>query len=363
MFNRRWVLSWALAPFLGVPLLAQPVISARAGLIEFSDGAVFLDGQPLRQAPGRFEQMREGSELRTQDGRAELMLTPGVFLRVGDNSAVQLIANHLADTRVRLINGTAIVDALNASPKTSVTMLYGDYQVQVGQDGRYRFNSDPAELRVEDGKAQVVHNGDSLNVDAGHRVALNGGLNARLLDGASRDRLDTWDQARSDSLAQSNQDAANTQDLSSAIDQWQNDPAAALAAAGMSVYVPPPGYVPAPAYSGWVSNPYALGAPTVLNPVSPWGYGLTGIYGLYGMPLYRNYLQRAPLPSASTYRYPTAIRPPAPVGVGVGTGYGVGIGIPRAPIYTGGAGVRPVAPAAPMHGGAGGVGHAGGGHR
>ena len=102
MSKSCWLLSLPLALFFGLPLSAQPVISARAGLIEFADGVVFLNGDLLRQLPGRFGQMNEGSELRTQAGRAEVILTPGVFLRIGDDSAVQMIANHLADTRLRL---------------------------------------------------------------------------------------------------------------------------------------------------------------------------------------------------------------------------------------------------------------------
>ena len=356
MSKRRWLFSLSLAPILGIPISAQPVISARAGLIEFADGVVFLNGDLVRQVPGRFGQMNEASELRTQAGRAEVILTPGVFLRIGDNSAVQMVANKLADTRVRLVDGTAIIDAIGASPKTSVTVLYGDYQVHVGQDGRFRFNAAPAELRVEDGKAQVIHNGDSLTVDAGHQVALTGGLNARLLDGTPRDRLDDWDQARSNSVAQGNQEAANTQDLSSAIDNWQNDPVAALSDLGMSGYLPPPGYIPTAPYTGWVSSPYTPLGLGPYGPLSPWGYGygFAGVYGLYGVPIYRNYLLRSPITGISTYHSPI-IRPSIPAGVGVGTGLGVG----RTGIY-GGGGVRPVSPAAPAHGG---VGHAGGGHR
>ena len=360
MSKRPWLFSLALAPFLGMPVAAQPVISARAGLIEFSDGVVFLNGDVLKQTPGRFDQMNEGSELRTQAGRAEVALTPGVFLRIGENSAVQMVANHLADTRVRLIDGTAIVDAIGSSPKTSVTLLYGDYQVQILQDGRFRFNAEPAELRVEEGKAEVTHNGNSLTVDSGHLVSLAGGLSARLIDSISRDKLDDWDQARSDSLAQTNQEAANTQDLSSAIDNWQNDPAAALSALGMTGYIPPPNYIPTAPYTGWVSSPYT---PLGLNPydpllMSPWGYGMAGVYGLYGVPLNRNYILRSPIRGVSNYPYhsPIGVHPSVPTGVGVGTGLGVG----RTGIY-GGAGARPIAPSVPMHGGMGHVG--GGGHR
>jgi hypothetical protein len=205
MSNRGWLLSLALVPFLGMPASSQPVISARAGLIQFTDGIVFLDGDIVRQTPGRFEQMKEGSELRTQAGRAELILTPGVFLRIGENSAVQMVANRLTDTRVRFVGGTAIVDAINFSPKTSVRLLYGDYEVGIGGEGRFRFNSEPAELRVESGVANVLHDGNSLDVDAGHVVAFSGRLMARTIDGPSRDRFDDWSRLRSDSVAESNQ--------------------------------------------------------------------------------------------------------------------------------------------------------------
>src|SRR5579884_808545 len=66
---------------------AQSVVSARSGVIHFSEGSVFLDGQPVEQKFGRFAEMKAGSELRTDWGHAEVLLTPGMFLRIGDNTA------------------------------------------------------------------------------------------------------------------------------------------------------------------------------------------------------------------------------------------------------------------------------------
>jgi len=343
MSNRRWLLSCALVPFLGLPVSAQSVISARAGLIQFTDGVVFLDSTVLRPTPGRFDQMKEGSDLRTLTGRAELILTPGVFLRMGEDSAIRMVANQLADTRVRFVSGSAIVDATNLSPKTSLTILKGEYQVQIVEEGRYRFNSDPAELRVENGKALVLYNGNSLEVDAKHVVPFAGQLTARVVDGVHKDGLDTWDQTRSDSVAQSNQQAANTQDLSTAIDNWQNDPTSALAASGMSGYLPPPGYIPTAPYTTWLSNPYTPLTP--LAALNPWGYGYgyAGMYGLYGVPLYRSSLvPRFPVTNGGIYRFPTARFPtslgPAPYGSRIP--YGVG----RSPVY----GARPTVAPAPI---------------
>ncbi|HEX5229603.1 MAG TPA: hypothetical protein VFW44_17950, partial [Bryobacteraceae bacterium] len=65
----RWIVCWALTPLLGLPAFAQSVISAHSGLIHFSDGAVFLDDQRVEQQAGKFDQIHNGSELRTEEGR------------------------------------------------------------------------------------------------------------------------------------------------------------------------------------------------------------------------------------------------------------------------------------------------------
>jgi hypothetical protein len=359
MSNRGWVLSSVFVSFL-IPAYAQPVVSARAGLIQYADGVVFLDSDVLHTSPGRFEQMKEGAELRTLTGRVELILTPGVFLRLGENSAIRMVSNQLADTRVRFVTGGAIVDASSLAPKTSVTILKGDYEVRLLEEGRYRFNSDPADLRVETGKAVVLYQGKSLEVNAKHVAALSGQLTAKVAGSdPKQDSLDQWDQTRSDSVAQSNQDAQNTKDLATAIDDWQNDPASALSAQGMSGYLPPPGYIPTAPYTTWYSNPYMPLTPfNSFGMMNPWAFGYPGYYGFYGIPVYRNSIvPRSSFTSGSMVnRLPGfGVRPVTP-------GTGIGIGVGTRPSYIGarpGFGVaHPVAPA-PVHvGGA----HAGGAH-
>ena len=347
MSHRGWFLSPALVAALNFPALAQPVISARAGLIQYSDGVVFLDSAVLRSSPGRFEQMKEGAELRTLTGRAELILTPGVFLRMGEDSAIRMVSNQLTDTQVRFVTGSAIVDASSVSPKTSVTILKGDYQIKILEEGRYRFNSDPAELRVEAGKAVVLFEGNSLEVSAKHVVPFAGRLTARTADTGLKDALDHWDQTRADSVAQSNQEAEHSKDLATAIDDWQNDPVSTLSAQGMSGYLPPPGYIPTAPYTTWYSNPYTPLTPLSFGMLNPWGFGYPGYYGLYTTPLYRGSLvPRSPLYGGYLVGRPVigGVRPIGGVIVG-----------PR-PIL--GAGGRTLAPAPARVGGA----HVGG-HR
>src|SRR5579863_7291246 len=94
-----------------LPVGAQSVISTHSGLIHFFEGEVYLGDQSLESHLGRFPSMPQGAELRTAEGRAEVLLTPGVFLRMGDRSAIRMVANDLADTQVELETGSAIVDS------------------------------------------------------------------------------------------------------------------------------------------------------------------------------------------------------------------------------------------------------------
>ena len=121
---------------MALPARAQSVISTHSGLIHFFDGAVYLDDHPLESHLGRFPSMPQGGELRTADGRAEVLLTPGVFLRMGERSSIRLVSNDLADTQVELETGSAIVDAGEPSPDNSVTIIYRDWRIHFLQKGR-----------------------------------------------------------------------------------------------------------------------------------------------------------------------------------------------------------------------------------
>src|ERR1044071_3882644 len=72
------------------PLRAQKVVSARAGLITYLQGTATLDGKSLVLKVARFPQMREGQILATGRGRAELLLAPGVILRLAESSRIRM---------------------------------------------------------------------------------------------------------------------------------------------------------------------------------------------------------------------------------------------------------------------------------
>ncbi len=381
----RWIVCWALTPLLGLPALAQSVISAHSGLVHYSDGAVFLDDQRVDQAAGKFDQMNNGSELRTEQGRAEVLLTPGTFLRVGSNSAIRMLSNKLEDTRVELLRGSAILDqGSDTLADTSVTVLYNLDQVRIEKSGRYRFDSEPPQVKVQDGKVLVTADGKSIEAVAGDVVPFDGKLTARKLlhdsnSAKSGDDLDTWAEARDHSVDQSNQEAAATSDLSGVIDGWNNNPDAVLQSLGIPPYIPGmSSMVPPPGYGAYGSGAYGsglygsglygsglygsgmYGSPmyfSALYPYSLYGLGTINPLLVYGMPLYRPYGSYAP---NYGYRGFTTGR----TGVGrLGYGYG-GYTPPRSVIMRPGVGV--VRPGVGIGAGRMGVGIGGahvGGHR
>jgi hypothetical protein len=89
---------------------AAAASSAIPGTLNYVEGQVAIAGQTVTPKSVGSVQLQPSQVLETGQGRAELLLTPGVFLRIGDNSAVRLISPGLTDTRVEIVRGQAIVE-------------------------------------------------------------------------------------------------------------------------------------------------------------------------------------------------------------------------------------------------------------
>jgi len=63
---------------------AQSVISAHSGVINYTEGTVNLDGKAIRLELTKVSDVKTGQTLAAEDGRAEVLLTPGVFLRLAE---------------------------------------------------------------------------------------------------------------------------------------------------------------------------------------------------------------------------------------------------------------------------------------
>ena len=161
---------------------AQMVVSAHSGTVHYYEGDVSIDGVQVNLKPGHFEEIKEQSVLRTARGRAEVLLTPGVFLRVGENSAVRMLDNRLVSTRVEIISGSATLetDAQTGDSgkykNPAVTVLFKSYEIEPVKDGLLEITTDPAQVRVFKGEAKVQAGDNRATIRDGHEVFLTAAL-------------------------------------------------------------------------------------------------------------------------------------------------------------------------------------------
>lgn len=171
----RVVLAAVLVAVFGISgLHGQNVISAKPGLVHHIQGDVLLDGKPVSLSGTRFPSMEAGSVLVTQNGRAEILLNPGAFLRVSEEGEVRMVQNNLLDTRVELVKGMALLECVELAKGTSLSLVHGGATVFVLRPGLYRVGGDPAQVRIYDGKARVTLAGGSVEMKSGRFLMLDG---------------------------------------------------------------------------------------------------------------------------------------------------------------------------------------------
>jgi len=207
----------AVVTVLTLPAVGQSVISTRSGIVYFFEGAVYLGDQPLESHPGKFSSVPQGAELRTAEGRAEVLLTPGVFVRIGERSTIRMVANKLSDTRVELLAGSAVVDSAEPSSDTSVTLVYRKWSVHFLERGVYRIDSDPPRLWVLQGKAEVFADTNEGAISVGEGMCMPFApvlVPERSID-QPRDALSAWAEGRQQAIYADNAIAANIQDPAS----------------------------------------------------------------------------------------------------------------------------------------------------
>lgn len=247
-----------LAVLVGVcagAVCAQNVISAKSGLIHYVEGVVKLDGtEVVKKSTADFPSMKQGSELRAEMGRAEILLSPGVFLRVAENSGVKLLRNDILDTALELTAGSALIEVSEAEKNQSLTVMVGDAKLDISRRGLFRIDFQPAQVRVYDGSAVVVSSGQQLTVKEGKLANLNGVIAQSKFDKEDTDAFWRWAQRRSGYIASANMAAAKRsydRGGSMALSDWAWNPYF-----GMFTYLP---------YRGMYRSPFGY---TYYSPIT-----------------------------------------------------------------------------------------------
>jgi hypothetical protein len=189
---------------------AQTRPVARPGSVNYVEGLVTLDGQPISQNAIGTREMLRGQVLATTDGRAEVLLTPGVFLRLDSNSAVRMVSPDLADTVVELMNGRAMVEADWVAKENHIEIDTKGAQVVLERNGLYEVSADKATVATFDGKATVIVDERSVDVGRGRllSVANNPKFKTEGFNRNASDSLYAWSRLRSQYMAQASAESA-----------------------------------------------------------------------------------------------------------------------------------------------------------
>ncbi len=267
----RWK---ALSGFLLATILSAPAWGATAtalpGTLNYIEGQASVGDQKLNPKSAGSVELPPGQPLSTETGKVEILLTPGSFLRVGDNSTVTMLSLSLTNTQADLKKGQATVEVAEIHRYNLLKIGADGATTRLLKDGLYAFDADRGEVRVLKGQAVVQDGDQTVKVKGGHELNLNqtGKLKAQKFDKKAFEDSDLYrfSDLRSEYLAEANIDAARRY------------------YAGGSGWNGPGWYWDAPfwAYT-WIPGDGILYSPFGWGFYSPWDvYGAPFLWGGYG---------------------------------------------------------------------------------
>lgn len=199
------------------------LISAKAGGVNFVAGDVKTrraGGQDWQSVSVK-DDIKDGDSARTgADGRVEVLLNPGSYLRAGASTELEFTDTSLDNLRLRLARGSVVVEATGyESTDLSIQISTPQTRVEVVRAGVYRIDITQAGetvVSVQKGRALIGEGSAALVVKGGKeaRVAGAGGVEVAKLqkkDKKQRDELETWSRDRGKELAKVNNALASRQ--------------------------------------------------------------------------------------------------------------------------------------------------------
>ena len=272
MFFPKVVFLWLLVASATIRVAAASPV----GMLNSFEGQVSINGAPVHPVNSRLRMLEVGSVLRTGQGMAELLLTPGSFLRLGERSQLTLEAMGTPDVRVRLNNGEALVEVV--ALEVPIILELNGVTAVIRKPGLYGLDQNHALLTVYDGEAQFTKGANQAIAHKGFSI---GGRHLRKFPlSAPVGSLFSWSKIRSEQL--SDESAASAQTYPGGANSWRGpdwywipwaDSYTFLSASG-TVTGPfgwpyfSPGYAPNAIPVHPSGDLYPYGPPVLANPIS-----------------------------------------------------------------------------------------------
>lgn len=252
------------AGLLGVsPAFADTGHTALPGTVNYVEGNVDLGNQTLNSKSVGSATLEPGQSLLTNQGKAEMLLTPGVFVRLDDNSVVQLVSGDLTKTEVRVDRGAAMLEVDELHKDNNLMVADNGATTHIEKTGLYEFDADHAQVLVYKGEAQVEEGDQHAKVKGGHELTLTAAkLKTQKFDKDKYEASDLYkfSSLRSQYIGEASADEAQVYVGGGWAPGWFWDP-------WFSAYTFFPG-------GGFLYSPFGYG----------WGFFSPTYIGYYGMP-------------------------------------------------------------------------------
>lgn len=220
--SRKIFSFWAvfvLAVFMSVTAFAQSernasavselyIISAKAGGVNFTEGKVGVVRNDTRSANlKKGDRLEIGEIVSTgSEGRAEILLNPGSFVRLGENTEFEFVTTSLDNLKLKLTRGSAVFELIAGeefdvtveTPKGGFKAIEsGIYRLDIAADGTGKLYVFGGRATVSDANATLVKKGRTATIDSKNAMV-------EKFDRDDKDALDTWSKARAKELAKIN---------------------------------------------------------------------------------------------------------------------------------------------------------------
>jgi hypothetical protein len=266
----------------------------RPGSLNYIEGRVSIGRQIIDPKSVGSVELEAGQSITTEDGKAEILLMPGAFLRLGEKTSVQMISPGLTNTEVRVQRGRAMIEVAEIHKENELRVDINGVTTEIRKEGLYDFDADRNQVRVFDGKASVQEESTQVEVKEGRAFNFNAGsLKAEKFEKkAYKNDLYNWSSLRSQYLAEANADTARTYVAGSA--RWLGGGWYWSPWYDAYTFIPGNGFLYSPFGWGFYSPRWVYRSPYFYYGRSPhrfhrgyWGRGFYKGYGLRGPGFYR----------------------------------------------------------------------------
>lgn len=202
------------------------LISAKAGGINLVSGNVTVGRGDRQQALTSTDDLQTGDSVTTgAGGRVEVLLNPGSYMRVDENSEFEMTDASLDELFVKLVKGSAVVEVTGADDvELSIGINTPQADALIIKGGIYRFNVLPnktTEILVRKGRV-LFGKGMTSKIKGGQKVIIGRDgsvVEVAKLNKKEQDSLDIWSKERAETLARANR-KLQSRPLLTAFNDW-----------------------------------------------------------------------------------------------------------------------------------------------